>query len=139
MYIEKDDYKAVCTDYEFGQLEADDYRCPAEASALETIASYTRHRYDIDAEFAKSGSERNAMLVQVAVNIALWLMIHRMPQKMGHDRRECLYQESIAWLKDVQSSKASPSLPTYTSEDGSEEDLRNPVKWGSQEPTSTMW
>ena len=83
MYIEKSDYQAVCTEFEFKQLEADDYRAQAEERALETIASYPRHRYDINAEFERTGNDRNALLVQVAVNITLYLMIHRMPQKMG--------------------------------------------------------
>lgn len=138
MYLEEQDYKAVCTDYEFQQLQADTEREQAEEAALEIIASYTRHRYDIAEEFCRNGAERNAMLVQVAVNITLYLMIHRLPQKMGHDRRECLYQEAIAWLKDVQASKASPNLPTYTAEDGST-DANNPVKWGSMKPSTTTW
>lgn len=138
MYIEKEDYRSVCSDFEFAQLEADDYRETAEEAALETIASYTRHRYDIAEEFSRVGPARNAMLVQVAVNITLYLMIHRMPQKMGHDRRECLYNEAIAWLKDVQASKASPALPVYVAEDGTA-DANNPVRWGSMEPSEMTW
>ena len=139
MYIEKEDYLSVCDAYEFKQLEADAYREQAEESALETIASYTRHRYDIAEEFCRTGKDRNPMLVQIAVNITLYLMIHRMPQKMGHERRQCLYDDAIAWLKDVQASKASPDLPTYKSEDGQDTDLRNPVKWGSMRPSETTW
>ncbi len=53
------------------------------------------------------------MLVQCAVNIALWLMIHRLPQNMGHERRECLYNDAVKWLRDIQAGKASPDLPLY--------------------------
>lgn len=52
-------------------------------------------------------------------------MIHRLPQNMGHERRECLYNDSVKWLRDVQNSKASPDLPTYTGTDG-ETDAHNP-------------
>lgn len=83
--------------------------------------------------FAAEGEDRNAMLVQCAVNITLWLMIHRLPQNMGHERRECLYNDSIKWLRDVQSSKASPELPTYVSCDG-DTDAHNPVRFGSMPP-----
>jgi len=79
------------------------------------------------------------MLVQVAVNITLWLMIHRLPQSMGHERRECLYNDSIKWLKDVQASKASPDLPTYMSEDGTESDAANPVRYGSAPRSKSDW
>lgn len=134
MFLTIDDYKSVCDDFEFEQVthcEAD--RLTAERAAMEQIRSYTRHRYDMDKAFAAAGDERNAMLVQCMVNIVLWLMIHRLPQNMGHERRECLYEDSVKWLRDIQSSKASPDLPTYEGEDG-EADLRNPVRCGSMPP-----
>lgn len=126
-----DDYKSVCDEFELEQVGANEpERLKAEQAAKEQICSYLRHRYDTKAAFAKEGDERNAMLVQCAVNITLWLMIHRLPQNMGHERRECLYEESVKWLKDVQASKASPDLPTYTGEDGTT-DTHNPIRYGS--------
>ena len=134
MFLTLDDYSSVCDDYEFKQItEKEDVRLKAEAAAIEEIASYLRSRYDIDRAFAAVGSCRNAMLVQVAVNISLWLMIHRLPQGMGHERRECLYNDSIKWLRDVQASKASPDLPLYISADGNT-DARNPVRSGCMKP-----
>lgn len=134
MFLTVEDYRSVCDDYEMEQLSAlTDDRLAAEHAALEQIGSYTRHRYDMEKAFAAEGEDRNAMLVQCAVNITLWLMIHRLPQNMGHERRECLYNESIKWLRDVQSSKASPELPTYVSCDG-DTDAHNPVRFGSMPP-----
>lgn len=134
MFLTLDDYSSVCDDYEFKQItEKEDVRLKAEAAAMEEIASYLRSRYDIDRAFAAVGSCRNAMLVQVAVNISLWLMIHRLPQGMGHERRECLYNDSVKWLRDVQASKASPDLPLYISADGNT-DARNPVRSGCMKP-----
>ena len=119
---------------EMEQLSAlTDDRLTAERAALEQISSYTRHRYDMERAFAAEGDDRNAMLVQCAVNITLWLMIHRLPQNMGHERRECLYNDSIKWLKDVQTSKASPDLPTYIDSEG-KTDTQNPVRFGSMPP-----
>lgn len=135
MFLNPDDYRSVCTQFEFDTLNADtENRLIAEAAAIEQISSYIRHRYDAKKVFEASGSERNPLIVQCAVNISLWLMTHRLPQSMGHERRECLYNDSIAWLKDVQNSKASPDLPTYVSDDGSDADAYNPVKFGSQKP-----
>ena len=99
---------------------------------MEQIGSYLRYRYDMARVFASEGSDRNAMLVQCAVNISLWLMVHRLPQNMGHERRECLYNDAIKWLRDIQAGKASPDLPLYESEDG--DDARNPVRYGSMKP-----
>ena len=100
---------------------------------MEQIASYLRGRYDIERAFAQQGECRNAMLVQCAVNIALWLMVHRLPQSMGHERRECLYNDAVKWLRDVQASKASPDLPLYISSDGST-DTHNPIRSGCMPP-----
>lgn len=140
MFLTLDDYRTVCDDYEFKQItQNDDIRTTAEAAALEQIASYIRHRFDTDRAFAASGCCRNSMLVQCAVNIALWLMIHRLPQNMGHERRECLYNDSVKWLRDIQAGKASPDLPTYQSADGSADDTRNPIRFGSMKPNRYDW
>lgn len=134
MFLTVEDYRSVCTEFEMEQLSAlTDDRLIAERAAMEHISSYTRHRYDMERAFNAEGEDRNAMLVQCTVNITLWLMIHRLPQSMGHERRECLYNDSIKWLKDVQASKASPELPTYISADGNN-DANNPVRYGSMPP-----
>jgi len=139
-FISLDDYRAVCDDYEFRVISQNgEVREAAEAAALEQIGSYLRHRYDIDRALSRSGCCRNSMLVQCAVNIALWLMIHRLPQDMGHERRECLYNDSIKWLRDIQAGKASPDLPLYASPDGDADDLRNPVRCGSMKPNRYDW
>lgn len=134
MFLTIEDYASVCTTFELEQLSAlTDDRLIAERAAIEQICSYTRHRYDMQRAFDARGNDRNAMLVQCAVNITLWLLIHRLPQSMGHERRECLYNDSIKWLRDVQASKASPDFPTYVSDDG-ETDANNPVRFGSMPP-----
>jgi hypothetical protein len=134
VFLTIDDYKSVCDDFEFEHICANQAdRLTAERAAMEQIGSYTRHRYDMVQAFAAQGEDRNPMLVQCMVNITLFLMIHRLPQNMGHERRECLYNDSIKWLRDVQTSKASPDLPTYTGEDG-RMDTHNPVRTGSMPP-----
>ena len=74
------------------------------------------------------------MLVQVAVNISpVAYDPPSAPEYMGHERRECLYNDAVKWLRDVQSSKASPDLPLYISPDG-DTDTRNPVRSGCMPP-----
>ena len=69
------------------------------------------------------------MLVRVVVSIALFYLGQSLPQFMGNEQREIMYNNAIAWLKDVQSGKSMPDLPLYESEDG--EDTQNPVRFGS--------
>ena len=134
MFLTQDDFKSVCDDFEMEQLSAlTADRETAEKAAIEEICSYTRSRYDMNTAFSMTGDDRNPMLVQCCVNITLWLMIHRLPQSMGYERREDLYNGSIKWLKDVQASKASPDLPVYVDKDGGT-DIHNPIRYGSMAP-----
>lgn len=131
MFLTDEDYKAVCDDFELELLQANtEIRQQAEKAAMEKISSYTRDRYDMDKAFAQQGDCRNPMLVDCAVNISIYIMVHRLPQSMGSDRRIQLYEDSIKWLRDVQASKASPDMPKYVSEDG-DTDSHNPVRFGS--------
>lgn len=93
------------------------------------MEGYLRARYDTAKAFAQTGDKRNAMLVRVTVSIALFYLGQSLPQFMGNEQRETMYNNAIAWLKDVQSGKAMPDLPLYESEDG--EDPQNPVRFGS--------
>ncbi len=132
MFLSDSDYKSVCDDFEFTQIQDNAVtRQQAEEAAMQMVASYTRDRYDMDAAFAHTGTDRDPMLVQVTVNITLYLLIHRLPQQMGSDRREQLYDDAIRWLRDVQASKASPAWPKYVSPDGTDHDTHNPVRYGS--------
>ena len=73
MFLTLDDYRGVCDEYELKQItQNEETRLTAEAAAMEQIGSYLRYRYDMARVFASEGSDRNAMLVQCAVNISLW-------------------------------------------------------------------
>lgn len=58
------------------------------------------------------------MLVQVTVNIALYYLVHWLPQNLALDGRQELYDNAIAWLTRVSKGGSMPNLPTYTGEDG---------------------
>ncbi len=136
MFLTIEDYQSVCDSFELEQVTASEAeRLTAERAAMEQICSYTRHRYDMQQAFAAEGERRNAMLVQCMVNITLWLIIHRLPQNMGHERRECLYNDSVKWLRDVQRTFQSVAEPAgrLPGQDG-ETDAHNPVRYGSMPP-----
>ena len=131
MFLEDRDYKVVCNDDPLDIITQSDEqtRRDAERSAQEEVEGYLRARYDTATAFAQTGNKRNAMLVRVTVSIALFYLGQSLPQFMGNEQRETMYNNAIAWLKDVQSGKAMPDLPLYESEDG--EDPQNPVRFGS--------
>ena len=64
--------------------------------------------------------------------VALDHLIAWLPKRIGLEIRAPRYNRAIAWLRDVQNSKASADLPTLTdSETG--EDIGNPVRFGGME------
>ena len=100
MFLTEDDYRVVCDEDELDILTRSEpeTRQKAERVAMEEVASYLRPRYDTEKAFAAEGDQRNAMLVQVTVNIALYYLVHWLPQNLALDGRQELYDNAIAWL-----------------------------------------
>ena len=136
MFLTQQDYKGVCDEDTLDVLTQSDEatRQRAEQVAMEEVASYLRSRYDIAKAYAAQGEARNPFLVQITANIALYYLVHWLPQFMGIDARKQLYDDAILWLKQVQGGKAMPDLPTYQSENG-DEDINNPIRYGGMSPS----
>ncbi len=119
MFIEVEDYSAVCDEREFDAVQnSEATRKKAEQTAIKEVASYLRTRYDVDKIFAATGDERDEHLVTIVVNVALYYLSQRLPSKMAGEKRETLYDKAIAWLTKVQKGGASPNLPALASGGG---------------------
>ena len=115
MYITDEDYRTAITLQEQAVIsEHTNEWQAAERVAIELASGYLRARYDVDKAFAARGEERNPLLVQVIVHIALYQMLHRLPQQMGYDRYKELYDEALQWLSEVQRGVNNPNLPAPT-------------------------
>lgn len=110
----------------------------AEKMAIEEIAGYLRSRYDTGLIFSAVGDNRNDVIVMHACDITLYHLVSWLPGKMGREIRKERYERAVKWLKEVQAGKVTPNLPTCTGEDG-EEDINNPVKWGSGKSNTYIW
>lgn len=75
--------------------------------AIAEVGAYLRARYDINTEFAKSGSQRNTLIIKLVREITIYncYMISN-PNNMPESRLQ-RYKDTIAFLKDVQSEKAN--------------------------------
>lgn len=138
MFLTQDDYRVVCDEVELDVLTQSEetIRRKAESVAMEEVASYIRPRYDIDAAFAATGTDRNSMLVQIVATIAIYYLAHWLPEGMSLDRRQYPYEKAVEWLKSVGKGSAMPDLPAYTAEDGTTV-APGPIRFGSQERTET--
>ena len=110
----------------------------AEAMAQEEVSGYLRSRYDVDAVFAAKDIDRNTLIVMYTCDIALYHLSSWLPGKMGYEMRKERYERAIKWLEGVQNDKTSPDLPTYTGTNG-EEDINNPVRYGSERKNNYGW
>jgi phage gp36-like protein len=139
MFLQEEDYNAVtdATTLDVIQQSSEATRQKAEDYAKEEISSYLRNRYDVAAAFEATGESRNAKLVMITADIALYHLIAWLPKKMGFEIRETRYKNAIDWLKDVQAGKASPDLPALTDDSGA--DIGNPIKYGSLPASKYDW
>lgn len=139
MFLTSEDYNSVCdaSTLDVIQQSDDATRQKAENYAIEEISSYLRNRYNVADAFSASDNDRNAQLVMITCDIALYHLIAWLPKKMGFEIRETRYKSAIAWLKDVQSGKASPALPPLTDSTGN--DISSSIVYGSMKKNRNDW
>ena len=104
MFLQTNDYKVVCTptDLDIISQSSEDIRQQAEQTAIEEVSGYVRSRYDIAKAYKAEGANRNPLLVQLTVSIALYYLGMWLPSFMGNDTREALYNNAVARLRDIQ-------------------------------------
>ena len=132
MYIDEQDYRTAIDEREQAVISKypEEWQ-RAEAVACEIAAGYLRTRYNVDEAYAKLGDERNPRLVQAIIHIALYQMVHRLPQSMGHERCKDRYEEASAWLENVQAGKTSPALPLLSDPNTGEAQPNGALRFGS--------
>lgn len=139
MFITDEDYKVVIGDQALkvvSQVSAEN-RSNAELEAIEEIAGYLRPKYDTDAVFKASDSERNRLVVMYTCDIAIYHMAASTPQKMGMEIRKERYERAVKWLEGVQAGKIIPDLPLALDKNG--ETIGLPMKYGSQKKQRYNW
>lgn len=139
MFLTEEDYiVASSTALSVLQQSSEENRERAERMAIEEVSGYLRSRYDVEKVFSATGAERNDLVVMRTCDVALYHLSSWLPNKMGHDIRKERYELAVKWLEGVQAGKITPNLPTVTGEDG-EEDINNPMKWGSEKKNVYIW
>lgn len=130
-FLSTDDFKTVCDPQTLTVINQDDTANldRAERYAIEEVSSYLRTRYDVGTAFSRTGDQRNGFLVMIVADVALYHLVSWLPKRIGFDIRETRYNQAIAWLKDVQSGKATPDLPTPT-DPATGQETSQPVRYG---------
>lgn len=140
MFLTVEDYRVVTSpaDLDIICQSSDSIRLQAERTAMEEVAGYVRTRYDIDRAYAAAGSDRNPLLVQLTVSIALWWLGQWLPGMLGGDMRLTLYDNAISRLRDIQKGNFTPDFPEYPADDPTSAG-GNPLRYGSMPRNGYDW
>lgn len=69
--------------------------------AIEFAKSKLAKQYDTDAIFATEGAERNALLLKVVKDIAIWELIGLANPSINYEDKKFRYEQSVDWLTGV--------------------------------------
>lgn len=108
MYLTREDLtKGIYGEILTTIARSDDNVAQATSEAQAEVESYLTARYDIRAEWNRTGDARNQMVVKLVRDIALYNCYGiSNPVNMPEIRRD-KYKDAIAYLKEVQSERAS--------------------------------
>lgn len=76
-----------------------------EDRAIEQMKGYLQARYDCDAIFSATGTDRNQLVLMMAIDISLYhILCAHNPQKLSPMRQD-RYDRALEWLKKVSENK----------------------------------
>ncbi len=113
MFITKDDLYRAIRQEELEQITRGDDTMIQYAIdvAQKEIRSYLADRYDVDTIFAQTGQLRHTLLLNFAVDIAIYILVAvALPGQSLEDRR-ARYKRAIDWLKQVRIGSIPTDLP----------------------------
>jgi len=82
-----------------------------ELIAIAEMTGYIDVRYDAEEVFAQTGTDRDPIIIQMAVYIMIYhlharISTHMIPEKIGNN-----YEVAINWLNGVKNGTLKPALP----------------------------
>jgi len=132
MFLTQTDYKTLIQDHILSQVINDDVELldQAELMAISEMESYLSARYDTQAIFAATGTNRHQALVMFALDMTIYHLHSRVSPRNISQLREERYNRAIEWLQNVVKGKLNPGLPILKNEDGEQTSV---IKWGSND------
>lgn len=137
-FLTDDDYKTLIKTDILATITRQDVtiRPQAERIAQSQIESYLRHKYDVGATFAATGSDRAADLVMYMMDITLYHIHSAISPQQIPDLRVKRYDDAMEWLKAVASGKITANLPLLPVP---EPTTGGGLLWGSQERVNNYY
>lgn len=113
MFIEKSDLtRNIHLEYLDEITRGDDLIVNASIdAAIIEIKGYLIARYDVTSIFSQTGTNRNALLVEFASDIAIYNLVDIDRPGINMEDRRARYKRAIDWLKQVNSGDINTNLP----------------------------
>lgn len=128
-YITQDDLDTVS---QGDDTYIDDAIKVAEAEAK----NYLRVRYDVDTIFAETGNDRDPVVKEKVIDIAIFKLHKALPTNQVPEKRVFLYESALDWLeKAAKGGVLDLDLSVETDEDGDE--VRPNIRFGKIKNNST--
>lgn len=135
-FITEADYLVYIKDVRLQQMVEDNEQImeDAEDTAIAVVSDALYSRYDIDAIFAATGNDRHRQVIRWVLNLTLYYLHERLPERLIPDRVLKNYDNTLQMLTDIEDGKKSTRLPelSETNEDGTTGGSLTKFRWGSR-------
>jgi phage gp36-like protein len=113
MFLTLKELKTAIYAYQLDQITNtdDDIVNVAIDAAVSEMKAYLRIRYDVEKIFGAAGSDRNALVMELCKNIAVWYVARLCNVDMIYSHVKERYDRAIDWLKQTALGTIAPDLP----------------------------
>jgi hypothetical protein len=81
------------------------------AAAVSEMRTYLFDAFDVDAIFAATGTARHALLLDMCIDVALYLLVARVQAGQDMSDREARYERATKWAKMASKTDNYNDLP----------------------------
>jgi hypothetical protein len=104
----------------------------AESQATAIIQDAFFEKYDLGAEFAKTGTDRHVNLLRWVLNLTIYFIYERIPANQVPERIVKNYDDTIVEIKNVEAGKRNTTLAKLIREDNLRKETN--FRWGAEKP-----
>lgn len=137
-FIEREDYLIYIRDARLKQMidETPSILDDAEDTAIAIVNDALYSRYDMNTIWAKTGDERPKQVVRWVLNLAIYFLHERLPDRLVPDRVIKMYDETQLHLRDMEDGKKSTSLQLIEDSVNESGHIKTKFRWGSRDARS---
>lgn len=113
MFIEIAELNTVAAEYKLEEITDYDDSIAQQCilAAVKRVRRMLSGRYDVDSIFTAQGEERDAELLEICKNIALWFLVRRCNVDILYNRVRETYDRDMAYLRELTDGSIPSDLP----------------------------